>query len=265
MRAQRLLAFSVAAVAIALILIRERWRIGGEPPDGSTASAETRPDAASARVARFDASMADEQRAVPGSSNDFADTPPRKFQRRLMFDCGDVRIFIRIGEGEAALLRDGSLTGHWIPLAFDGSAWRGRYANEGLAFRPDDAAATFVLGDETLKDCAATRDRAALAEVSGGVFLQAFGDDPRWTLEITDDELTLTTDGARRARVPLRAPIDDGGRMTFRSVVGTQEITATLDRIRCYDAASGETFELTAAVSFDRAWYYGCARRIRYR
>ena len=53
--------------------------------------------------------------------------------------------------------------------------------------------------------------------------------------------------------------------MTFRSVVGTQEMVATVDRLPCYDAASGETLELTVAVTFDRAWYYGCGRRISYR
>ena len=183
-----------------------------------------------------------------------------------MFDCGDVRIFIRIGEGEAALLPESSLTGHWIPLARADSEWRGRYANEDLAFRPSGDTATFTLGKQTLADCAAIRDRGALAEVNGGVFLQAFGDDPPWTFEITERELTLATDGdARRVEVPLRVPLDDGVRMTFRSIVGTQEMIATVDRLACYDAASGETYELTAAVTFDRAWYYGCARRVSYR
>jgi hypothetical protein len=192
---------------------------------------------------------------------------PRKFQRRLMFDCGDVRIFVRIGEGEAALLPASSLTGHWIPLGRYGSEWRGRYANEDLVFRPDGDSASFVLGDRTLENCAATRDSAALAEVNGGVFLQAFGDDPQsWTFEITEHELALTTDGgARRVDIPLRAPIDNGGKMTFRSVLGTQEMIATVDRIPCYDTASGETYELTVAMTFADAWYYGCGRRISYR
>jgi len=196
----------------------------------------------------------------------YTETVPRKFQRRLMFDCGDVRLFVRIGEGEAALLPESSLTGHWIRLMRAGSEWRGRYANEELVFRPDGDVATFVLGDDTLENCAVTRDRGALAEVNGGVFLQAFGEDPPWSFEITERELTLTTDGgARRVEIPLRAPLDDGNRMTFRSVVGTQEMVATVDRLPCYDAASGETLELTAAVTFDRAWYYGCGRRISYR
>ena len=196
----------------------------------------------------------------------YTEAAPRKFQRRFMFDCGDVRIFVRIGEGEAALLPESSLTGHWIPLSRDGAEWRGRYANEQLVFSPDGDTATFGLGKQTLENCAAIRDRGALAEVNGGVLLQAFGNDPPWTFEITDRELTFTTDGgARRVEIPLRAPLDDGNRMTFRSVVGTQEMVATVDRLPCYDAASGETLGFTAAVSFDRAWYYGCARRISYR
>ena len=149
----------------------------------------------------------------------YAETAPRKFQRRLMFDCGDVRIFIRIGEGEAALLPESSLTGHWIPLTSAGSAWRGRYANEDLVFRPAGDRATFVLGDDTLENCVATRDRGAMAEVNGGVYFQAFGANPNWTFEIAEYALMLTTDGgARRIEIPLRAPTDNGARMTFRSV-----------------------------------------------
>ena len=204
--------------------------------------------------------------AVPAGPQLDTDVAPRKFQRRLMFECGDIRIFVRVGEGEAALLPESSLTGHWIPLAPAGSEWRGRYANEDLVFRLGGDSATFVLGDDTLERCVATRDRGALAEVNGGVYFQAFGDDPRWTFEIVDYSLMLTTDGGtRRVEIPLRAPADNGARMTFRSVVGTQEMIATLDRIACYDAASGETFELTVAVTFDREWYYGCGRRISYR
>jgi uncharacterized membrane protein len=216
---------------------------------------------------------ADRERSLPHPEERTTPAPAalaapelRKFQRRFMFDCGDVRIFVRIGEGEAALLPDSSLTGHWIPLGREGSEWRGRYANEELVFRPNGDVASFVVGDRSLENCVATRDRAALAEVNGGVFLQAFGHDPRWTFEITEHELTLTTDsGARRVDIPLRAPIDNGGKMTFRSVLGTQEMIATVDRIPCYDAASGETNELTVAMMFDSVWYYGCGRRINYR
>jgi uncharacterized membrane protein len=194
-----------------------------------------------------------------------AASEPRKFQRRFMFDCGDVRIFVRVGEGEAALLPESSLTGQWIPLALAGRAWRGRYANEDILFEPNGDVAAFLIGNNRLPNCVGTADRGALAEVNTGVFFQAFGDRPPWTFEITAGELTLTTDGARVVEVPLREPTDSGGRMTFRSAIGAQEMLVTLDRVRCYDAASGETFELTAAVTFNRAWYYGCGRRISYR
>lgn len=251
---------AVAAVLAVQVLLREGPPPSLVKPPKMALPALDRPEREPSQPAEPAAS------AVPPAELVYTETAPRKFQRRLMFDCGDVRLFVRIGDGEAALLPESSLTGHWIPLMREGSEWRGRYANEVLVFRPDGDVATFVLGDDTLESCAVTRDRGALAEVNGGVFLQAFGDDPPWTFEITDRELTLTTDGGvRRVEIPLRAPLDDGNRMTFRSVVGTQEMVATVDRLPCYDAASGETFELTAAVTFDRAWYYGCGRRISYR
>ena len=256
--------WAVVAVAV-VVAVQVLMRLGSPPslvtpPRMQLPARDRRPEPEPSRGA--DAATA----VVSAAHQVSAETAPRKFQRRLMFDCDDVRIFVRIGEGGAALLPESSLTGHWIPLNSEGSEWRGRYANEELVFRPDGDVATFVLGDDTLENCAVTRDRGALAEVNGGVFLQAFGDDPPWTFEITERELTLTTDGgARRVEIPLRAPLDDGNRMTFRSVVGTQEMVATVDRLPCYDAASGETLELTAAVTFDRAWYYGCGRRISYR
>jgi uncharacterized membrane protein len=258
---KRLAVSSVVAVAVVLavqVLLRN-----GSPPSLVTPprmalpALDRPPEAGSSESAEPD---------VPAARQLYAETAPRKFQRRLMFDCGDVRIFVRIGEGEAALLPQSSLTGHWISLNPEGPEWRGRYANETLVFRPAGDRATFVLGNQALENCVVTRDRGALTEVNGGVFFQAFGDEPRWTLEVTEHELTLTTDGgARRVEIPLRAPLDDGDRMTFRSVLGTQEMIATVDRIQCYDAASGETLELTVAVTFDRAWYYGCGRRISYR
>jgi uncharacterized membrane protein len=260
---KRITASCAVAVAVALaafIVFRGRVPSSDTPVISASEAA-----AGSAEAVRIAAPSARDVGAAT-TARQLAGAPvPRKFQRRFMFDCGDVRIFVRIGEGEAALLPESSLTGHWIPLTSAGSAWRGRYANEDLAFRPDGDHATFVLGDDTLENCVATRDRGALAEVNGGVYFQAFGTNPGWTFEIAEYALMLTTDGARRVEIPLRAPTDNGARMTFRSVVGTQEMIATLDRIPCYDAASGETFELTVAVTFDREWYYGCGRRISYR
>lgn len=191
--------------------------------------------------------------------------PPRKFERRFMFDCAGERFFVRIGDGEAALLPALSLTGDWISLAEVGSVWRGRYASEDIVFRKDGDVATLEIGEETLTDCAGTRDRAAPAGLVDGVFFQAFGNRPDWNFEITAQDLTLTTEGGVRTEFPLREPLDNGARFTFRSVLGTQEIVVTVDRIPCYDAAMDETFEHTVAVTFANAWYYGCGRSIRYR
>lgn len=194
------------------------------------------------------------------------DASPRKFERRFMFDCAGEQFFVRIGDDEVRLLPPGSLTGYYIPLARVGSLWRGRYANDDIVFRLDGDVAAFELGEHGFENCAGTRDRAALAEVNGGVFVQAFGHDPPWTFEITQHELTLTTErGARQVQVPAREPIDSGAKITFRSVLGTQEMVAVVDRIPCLDAPTGETFANTVSVTFDGDWYYGCGRFIRYR
>jgi uncharacterized membrane protein len=189
----------------------------------------------------------------------------RKFERRFMFDCAGEQFFIRIGDSEAALLPGLSLTGHWIALAPAGAEWHGRYASEDIVFRKDGDVATFEIGEQPFTDCAGTRDRAAMAEAIDGVLFQAFGKRPDWTLDITAQDLTLTTERGVRTELPVREPLDNGARFTFRSVLGTQEIVVTVDRIPCYDAAGDETFEHTVAVTFDNAWYYGCGRSIHYR
>jgi uncharacterized membrane protein len=192
---------------------------------------------------------------------------PRKFERRIMFTCSGNQFFLRLGDDAAFLLPPDSLTGHWISLAPAGaSTWRGRYANEDIVFRNDGDVGSLDLGVEKFENCVATRDRAALAEVDVGISVQAFGHAPPWTFEITPQDFTLTTDGgARPVQVPFREPIDSGAKITFRSVSGTQEMVAVVDRIPCLDAPSGETLAHAVTVTFENEWYYGCGRFIRYR
>ena len=99
---------------------------------------------------------------------------------------------------------------------------------------------------------------------AGPVTVQAFGHAPAWNFEIVAPEGFVLTARGERHVVPFREPIDSGGKITFRSVVGTQEMVVVIDRVPCRDAPSGETFEHTATVTFDGAWYYGCGRFVRY-
>jgi len=269
----------LGAALVAIVLIANLLR-GQPPPTEESSPSELRavdpaaasPSAGPASPARLEQG-ANIEPALPPPAIDVPSpvavafppaAAPRKFERRFMFDCAGEQFFIRIGDGEAALLPALSLTGHWIALAPAGAQWRGRYASEDIVFRKDGDVAVFEIGEQVYTDCVGTRDRAAMAEALDGVLFQAFGNRPDWTLDVTAQDLTLTTDGVR-TELPVRAPLDSGARFTFRSVLGTQEIVVTVDRIPCYDAASDETFENTVAVTFDGAWYYGCGRSMRYR
>jgi uncharacterized membrane protein len=203
-----------------------------------------------------------EARAVSAS-----EPAPRKFERRVMFDCNGDRFFVRIGDDEVRLLPPGSLTGYFIPLApAGGSTWRGRYANEDIVFRNGGDTGAVQVGVHDFDNCVATRDRASLVEANAGVIFQAFGHSPAWNFEIVvPDGFVLTTPSGEQHVVPFREPIDGGGKITFRSVSGTQEMVAAIDRIPCLDAPTGETFANVVAVTFDNEWYYGCGRFIRYR
>jgi uncharacterized membrane protein len=192
---------------------------------------------------------------------------PRKFERRIMFTCSDNQFFVRIGDGEVRLLPPGSLTEYYIPLARAGaSTWRGRYANEDIEFRDGGDVGAVTLGAHSFDNCVATRDRASLGEANTGVTFQAFGHSPQWSFEIVVPEgFVLTTQRGEQHVVPFREPIDSGRKITFRSVLGTQEMVVVVDRIPCLDAPSGETLAHAVTVTFDNEWYYGCGRFIRYR
>jgi uncharacterized membrane protein len=192
---------------------------------------------------------------------------PRKFERRVMFDCNGDQFFVRIGDDEVRLLPPGSLTGYFIPLApTGGSTWRGRYANEDIVFRNGGDAGAVQVGAHYFDNCVATRDRASLVEANTGVTFQAFGHSPAWNFEIVvPDGFVLTTPRGEQHVVPFREPIDGGGKITFRSVLGTQEMVAVIDRIPCLDVPTGETFANAVTATFGGEWYYGCGRFISYR
>lgn len=254
---------TVAVVLAALLVVTSR-----SPSDEAATIVEPRTLSSDARrvddAVAPDAASKVEARVVSASEQPPA---PRKFERRVMFDCNGDQFFVRIGDDEVRLLPPGSLTGHFIPLApAGGSTWRGRYANEDIVFRNGGDVGAFEVGVHDFDNCVATRDRAALVEAGRGVTFQAFGHSPAWNFEIVVPEgFVLTTPRGEQHVVPFREPIDGGGKITFRSVSGTQEMVVVIDRIPCLDAPTRETFANAVTVTFDDEWYYGCGRFVSYR
>lgn len=260
-------AWLVSIVVVVAAIVATRGRGPDDAPETTAPAVPVDPVNASPRVdAAGVAAVAGE--AAPASTLAVVapEAAPRKFERRFMFDCSGDQFFVRIGDDEARLLPPGSLTGYYIPLAAaGGSTWRGRYANEDIVFRNEGVVGAFEIGEHKFENCAAIRDRAALAEAGNGVSFQAFGQTPAWNFEIVVPlGFVLTTD-ARQIQLPFREPTDGGGKITFRSVLGTQELVVVVDRIPCRDAPSGETFAHAVTVTFDGEWYYGCGRFIRFR
>jgi uncharacterized membrane protein len=257
---------SLALVIAALIVVLR----GREPADTvSRAASSVVPAAATSDRGASPAmrGVAGEPRPAGATLHAMSADAPRKFERRVMFTCSGNPFFVRIGDGEVRLLPPGSLTGYYIPLARAGaSTWRGRYANEDIEFRDGGDVGAVKLGAHSFDNCVATRDRASLVEANTGVTFQAFGHSPQWSFEIVVPEgFVLTTQRGEQHVVPFREPIDSGGKITFRSVLGTQEMVVVVDRIPCLDAPSGETLAHAVTVTFDNEWYYGCGRFIRYR
>ena len=120
--------------------------------------------------------------------------------------------------------------------------------------------ATFEIRGQSFVDCTSNPGAARSAEARRReVTFRAFGNEPSWVLEISPQQLTLTTElGQRRTEFPYRDPARAGARTTYRSFAGTQELVVAIDRMRCNDTMSGELFDYTVAVTFESTTLYGC-------
>ena len=97
-----------------------------------------------------------------------------------------------------------------------------------------------------------------------GVDFRAVGQEPGWWLEISGRDLELAVDYGER-RLTLRDPkreLDHGHRV-YRGTADGHAVEVTLEKRRCEDAMSGETFTTTVTVEVDGETYRGCGRTLR--
>jgi putative lipoprotein len=185
--------------------------------------------------------------------------------RRFMFDCGSGVIFgVRTVPGEATVFSPQILGADSLTLPQTEVASGARYAAGASVFWSRGGVATFEVRGQSFVDCTSNPGAARSAESrSRGATFRALGNEPPWVLEISQQQLTLTTElGARRTEFPHRDPVVAGARTTYRSFAGTQELVVAIDRAPCNDTMSGELFDNTVVVTLERTTLYGCGRNL---
>jgi len=185
--------------------------------------------------------------------------------RRFMFDCGNGVIFaVRTVPGEATVFSPQILGADSLTLPQTEVASGARYAAGASVFWSRGGVATFEIRGQSFVDCTSNPGAARSAESrSRGATFRALGNEPSWVLEISPQQLTLTTElGTRRTEFPHRDPMVAGARTIYRSFAGTQELVVAIDRVPCNDTMSGELFDNTVAVTLESTTLYGCGRNL---
>jgi putative lipoprotein len=269
-RTQRLATLVVAVAA--LLVAAAIFSRGCTPSDDVSNSAPPPPAPGDVTTDRSAPLAAQATPTIQGASAPpgAPDAPDAEAAPRLMmYDCGNVTFATRTVPGEAMLFAP-ELSGNESVTLKQTEATSGeRYAAGDTVFWNKGNVATFELRGQVFVDCAASASRSLQAQAQArGVLVWATGNQPSWSLEITPQQLTLTTEpGARRNEFPYRAPTEPGTGSryprivgTYRSIVGTEEIVAVVGDDACNDSLSGEVFPVTVAVTFEQRTLYGCGQ-----
>jgi len=197
--------------------------------------------------------------AVASDEPEFAANPDGS--RRFLFDCGnDVVFFVQTWPGQAMVASPQILGAESFTLPQTEVASGARYAAGDRVFWSHGGVATFEIRGQSFVDCTSNPGAARSAEARRReVTFRGFGNEPSWALEVSPQQLTLTTElNQRRTEFPYRDPARAGARTTYRSFAGTQELVVAIDRMRCNDTMSGRPLDYAVAVTFESTTLYGC-------
>jgi putative lipoprotein len=175
--------------------------------------------------------------------------------RTHVFDCAPgVRFTVRTGPGEIALWPPESVGGRYIVLGASASDSGTRYEDGDDVVVLEDDRATFQITGQRFEDCAPNQRAVPWADAARrGVTFRAIGNEPAWHIEVSPMMLTMTTNlGADRAELAYEEPVVEALRTTYRAAGDGHELVAVVERAPCVDTMSGEPFEATATVTFDR-------------
>jgi putative lipoprotein len=167
------------------------------------------------------------------------------------------------------VLLDARVDGETMHLSFSGrtlalphveSLMGARYADADNSFmRQGDGAKLIIAGDE-IRDCMRSDHVSPWIEAATrGIAFRAIGNEPGWFVEVGNGDppsLHATLDyGDREIIVAKARPAGLG--FTGNSADGVT-VALQIQRTRCQDGMSGETFEATAQLLVGDKTYRGC-------
>jgi heat shock protein HslJ/uncharacterized lipoprotein YbaY len=163
-------------------------------------------------------------------------------------DCGDTRIEIGFS-GEAARLRLGDEVFDLAPVPSGSGTRHSDGASPETAIHGKGNAAIVTLRGDDLPECAPVITPALLP-------MTARGNEPFWSLEVTDAGYVHTTNmGADRAEGPLPQAVAVPGGMRFEV---SPDLAFTVERGLCRDSMAGMPFPLTVTLTDRGQTLTGC-------
>ena len=96
----------------------------------------------------------------------------------------------------------------------------------------------------------------------GELIYRAFGNEPFWHVDISEESIRFSLLGEPDLVFPYRAPIRSSAGILYDSRTDTDhQIEIILREQQCSDTMADATYEYTARVVLDGQDYFGCARR----
>jgi uncharacterized membrane protein len=176
----------------------------------------------------------------------------------LAIECEDFDFVVEIGEQQAWLFLP-EFSGS-IPQV--SSASGNKYEGNNITFWMKGQDAILNYGKQSYEGCRNNPQRAVWeAAKLRGVGFMAKGNEPGWSLEITDNTLVLVSDYGNK-----QYQIDNAERQTnvqarttvYRGTDGETEISVKLEARACSDTMADSSYETTVTVQLGEQTLRGC-------
>lgn len=197
-----------------------------------------------------------------GGGEDF--TPDsRPMSQTMVYECTGIEVIARVGPGEMALW----LPDRYLVLSQVRAASGTRYEEGDVMFWSKGDDVLLEIGPERYTDCSLNRSRANWEDARRrGVDFRASGNEPGWTLEITEGRQLLYVGDYGASRVLIETPektvVATG--LSYRAVSGSDTVEVRVSDSPCTDSMQGTPFPATVELQVNGKFYQGCGMLLDY-
>jgi len=188
--------------------------------------------------------------------------PPSPPARTFVYDCPPGPGFVaRVEPGAAWLF----LPARTVRLLATPAASGALFEGEGITYWSHGQQATLERAGQPPAECRNDPARAVWEDAKlRGVDFRASGNEPAWTLELSERRriVLVTGLGAERAELTAGPPETDAaaGRTAYLAEGGGHRLLLTIEAGPCTDSMSGEALAARVTVRLDGVEYRGCGR-----